>query len=366
MVAMTDRIANVLAQLPATGTDLVVLAPSDNLMYVCGFSPVADERMCMLLLGAQGVAFVMPKLNAEQSAQHVPDIPFDTWADDEGPDAALGTALARVASGARRIAIDPHLRADHLIALQGRIAGNPQYVSAEEVLRPLREIKSEAELAVLARSAATADEAMLRALEACRAGASESEVASGAAAGFLESGADAVDFIIVASGPHGAMPHHHTGKRVLEQGDGVVIDLGGLLDGYSSDLTRNAFIGEPTAEYLEVHGIVEAAVQAALAAARPGATCGDVDAAARGVIDDAGYGEYFVHRTGHGLGISGHEPPWIMRGSSDVLREGMVFSIEPGIYLPDRFGVRLEEIVHTTRDGCSRFSSLPRDLHVVR
>ena len=132
-----------------------------------------------------------------------------------------------------------------------------------------------------------------------------------------------------------------------------------------SDITRMAFVGEPTERYLEVHRTVEAAVQAGLAAARPGATCHEVDAAARAAIEDAGFGEYFVHRTGHGLGISIHEPPWIMRGEDVPLEAGMVHSIEPGIYLPGEFGIRLEEIVHITDDGCARFSALPREVHVV-
>jgi Xaa-Pro aminopeptidase len=144
-----------------------------------------------------------------------------------------------------------------------------------------------------------------------------------------------------------------------------VIDIGGRSEGYVSDITRMAYLGVPDQRYREVHAVVEAAVQAGMAAARPGATCHDVDAAARGVIADAGYGDYFVHRTGHGLGLSVHEPPWIMRGDDTELRVGMVHSVEPGISLPGELGIRLEEIVHVTEDGCRRFSRLPRDVHAV-
>ena len=174
-----------------------------------------------------------------------------------------------------------------------------------------------------------------------------------------------VEFAIVGGGANGAFPHHHTGPRPLQDGDAVVIDIGGRRAGYVSDITRMAFIGEPTTRYLDVHATVEAAVVAALAASKPGATCADVDSAARGVIEDAGYGEYFVHRTGHGLGLSVHEPPWIMTGYDVELRPGVVHSVEPGIYLPGEFGVRLEEIVHVTDSGCQRFSSLPREVHTV-
>ncbi|HEY1479291.1 MAG TPA: M24 family metallopeptidase, partial [Gaiellales bacterium] len=189
-------------------------------------------------------------------------------------------------------------------------------------------------------------------------------VAERTAAAFRDAGCEETLFTLVASGPNGAFPHHHTGSRVLQEGDAVVLDLGGRLDGYPSDITRMAFVGEPSERYLEVHGVVDRAVRAGLAAARPGARCEEVDAAARGVIEQAGFGEYFVHRTGHGLGLSVHEAPWIMRGATEELRPGMVHSIEPGIYLPGEFGIRLEEIVQITETGCEVFSGLPRDVYV--
>ena len=198
-----------------------------------------------------------------------------------------------------------------------------------------------------------------------RPGATELDVAEAAAAAFRAKGCEEVLFTIVAGGPNGAFPHHHSGRRALDAGDAVVIDIGARLNGYASDITRMAFVGAPNERYLEVHRVVEAAVQAGLGATRAGATCHDVDAAARGAIEEAGFGEYFVHRTGHGLGLSVHEPPWIMRGEDVELRVGMVHSIEPGIYLPGEFGVRLEEIVHVTADGCERFSRLSREPHVV-
>jgi Xaa-Pro aminopeptidase len=360
----TDRIDAVISSMAENDVDVVAIAPSDNLTYVLGFSPLPDERLCLLLLSEHGAVFVVPALNAEQSAGHVSGLELLRWADAEGYEQALRTGLARVApGGARRVAADPLMRADHLLALQARISGGPEYVSAESVLRELREVKSAHELELLRASALTADRAMGAALEACRPGVSELEVAAAAAAAFGAAGADRVGFTIVASGPNGALPHHHTSRRVLKEGEPVVLDLGGEREGYCSDITRMAFVGEPPAACTEVVEIVEAAVQAAIGAARPGAAAGAVDKAARDVIDSAGFGEYFVHRTGHGLGISVHEPPWITGGSEDVLRERMVFSIEPGIYLPGRFGVRLEEIVVTTSHGCEPLSRLPRAAH---
>jgi Xaa-Pro aminopeptidase len=332
--------------------------------YLLGFAPQGDERACMLLVSSIGVAFLMPSLNAEQAAAEVPELELVRWADDAGPETALRATLERVgATVTTRAAADPEMRADHLLLLQEALPQTAM-VTAAVLMSPLREVKDASELAILKTSSDVADTAVLAAFGACAPGVSELAVADVVAQAFAAGGATAA-FATVGGGPNGAYPHHSTGPRPLHDGDAVVIDIGGRYDGYLSDITRMAFVGEPTDRYREVHAIVEAAVVAGMAAAAPGAACADVDAAARGVIADAGYGEYFVHRTGHGLGLSVHEPPWIMRGYDIELRPGVVHSIEPGIYLPREFGVRLEEIVHVTETGCERFSSLPRDVHVV-
>jgi Xaa-Pro aminopeptidase len=347
------------------GLDLVALAPSDNLRYVLGFAPHYDERACMLLVTAGSAGVLMPNLNAEQAAEEAPELELVRWTDDAGPADALRKTLAQVgANGVRRAGIDPEMRADHLLLLQEAVP-DASYVDAAVAVRPLREIKSDDELRLLQAASDGGDAAMRAAFAACHAGATELDVADEVSAAFRAAGAEEVMFTLICGGPNGAFPHHHAGHRALAAGEPVVIDIGSRRDGYMSDLTRMAFVGEPTGRYLEVHRAVEAAVEAGLAAARPGATCHEVDAAARGAIEDAGFGEYFVHRTGHGLGISTHEPPWIMRGEDVELKVGMVHSIEPGIYLPGELGCRLEEIVHVTEDGCERFSRLPRDLHVV-
>jgi Xaa-Pro aminopeptidase len=346
------------------GVAITAIAPTDNLRWLLGFSPLYDERACALLISADGMAMLMPSLNAEQTASRAPGIELVRWADEEGPQEALRQTLARIGpASAGTLAADPVMRADHLLLLQEALAGT-RTVDAGDVIWPLRELKDADELAVLARSAEVADRAVEAAWAACSAGVTELGIAEAINGVFSAAGCEP-EFALVGSGPNGAFPHHETGARALQEGDAVVIDLGAVLDGYHSDITRMAFIGEPTARYREVHAVVEAAVVAATAATRPGATCGEVDAAARGVIEGAGFGEFFVHRTGHGLGLSGHEPPYLMAGSDVVLRTGMVHSIEPGIYLPGEFGVRLEEIVHVTDDGCERFSALGRDVHIA-
>ena len=359
------RIEALRRQIRDAEIELVALAPSDNFRYVVGFSPVADERACMLLITFGAALVLMPSLNAEQAVAEAPELELVTWDDDAGPSAALREALARAGDGdVRRVGVDPEMRADHLLLLQGAIP-DAAFVTASVVVGPLREVKSDDELSALEAAARTGDEAVRAAFAACHPGATELDVGEAAAAAFRAGGSEEVLMTIVGGGPNGAYPHHHTSRRALGPGDPVVIDLVARQGGYASDITRMAFVGTPSERYLEVHGVVDAAVQAGLAAARPGATCHEVDAAARGVIEDAGFGKWFVHRTGHGLGLSVHEPPWIMRGEDVALQEGMVHSIEPGIYLPGEFGVRLEEIVHVTAEGCERFSGLPRELHVV-
>jgi Xaa-Pro aminopeptidase len=225
--------------------------------------------------------------------------------------------------------------------------------------------KDEGEFAALKKSAAIADRAVQAAFAAIRPGISEAELAEAVGAAFASEGAAPL-FRIIGGGPNGAFPHHQTGARKLEEGDAIVIDIGARKAGFPSDITRMAVVGRPPEGYGQIHTIVEKAVQAALKAARPGVKAKEVDAAARRVISDAGYGDYFVHRTGHGLGIDVHEPPFITATSETVLEEGMVFSIEPGIYIPGRFGIRLEEIVILREDGPEIFSELPRDLYVAQ
>ncbi|MHB8765766.1 MAG: M24 family metallopeptidase [Deferrisomatales bacterium] len=196
-------------------------------------------------------------------------------------------------------------------------------------------------------------------------GRAEAALAREVAALCLEEGLDACAFAIVAAGPNGASPHHEPGERVVGPGDGIVVDFGGPLGGYGCDVTRCFAVGDPGAEYRRVHQVVRQAQQAGLDAVRPGASAQDVDRACRRVIAEAGYGPFFVHRTGHGIGLEGHEHPYLVEGNDLVLEEGMTFSVEPGVYLPGRFGVRIEDVAVVTADGCRRLNLAPRDLAPV-
>jgi Xaa-Pro aminopeptidase len=345
--------------------DLMAIAPTENMTYLLGFHTHPDERPCFLFLTAQSEAMLVPELNAADAQQRT-DLPMETYADSDGPGAALQRVLEYLSvGGVKGLAIDDTMRADFAMLLLERFP-NAAPVRASSVLTPLRMRKDAGELYVIRANAGTADEAMLAAFAAIESGASERTVARAVRDAFEGQGVTSVNFAIIGAGPNGAYPHHATGDRRMEIGDAVVIDIGARMDNYNSDITRMAVIGEPSDELKKVHGIVDQAVEAALAAAVPGARAREVDAAARGTIAAAGYGEAFVHRTGHGLGVTGHEPPYITSTNDEKLEAGMVFSIEPGIYLPGRFGIRLEEIVVLTDHGPEVLSALPRTWHRVR
>jgi len=229
----------------------------------------------------------------------------------------------------------------------------------------LRAIKDADEVERLAAAGAAAD-ACFEAIARVRfEGRRESEIGAELATLLREHGHSQVDFTVVGSGPNGANPHHELSQRTIQAGDMVVLDFGGIKDGYGSDTTRTVHVGDPTDEEHEVFEIVRRAQQAGFDAVRPGVACQEIDRAARRVITDAGYGECFIHRTGHGIGLTTHEPPYIVEGETRPLLPGMCFSIEPGIYLPGRFGVRIEDIVTVTEDGARRLNNTSHELRIV-
>jgi Xaa-Pro aminopeptidase len=252
----------------------------------------------------------------------------------------------------------------HLLGLQEALPES-RYVSMTSALPMLRAVKDAEELARLATAGAAADASFEQILGVRFAGRREDEIGADLA-GFLRAhGHTEVDFTVVGSGPNGANPHHEMSERTIQDGDMVVLDFGGLQDGYGSDTTRTVHVGEPTEEESEVFEIVRRAQQAAFEAVRPGIACQEIDRVARKVITDARYGEYFIHRTGHGIGLTTHEPPYMVEGETHPLEPGMCFSIEPGIYLPGRFGVRIEDIVTVTEDAGRRLNNTSHDLHIV-
>ncbi len=351
------------AKMAKEGVDLIALGPGAHLEWLTGMKPHADERPLIYCLTADHAGILMPSLEAE-SARMQTDLPFFEWSDADGPTGALEQLIkAQGDKPTRSIVLDETMRADHAALIQDRFM-NASRQFAESTIGALRARKMPEEYTLLKANAKIADAAMQATWAEMRPGMTELEVAEVARATFSELGAKPI-FTIIGAGSNGAMPHHYTGDTVLKAGDVVVMDIGGAQNGFSSDITRMAVMGDAPEEYEKVHAVVEAAVQAAINVARPGVRAHVLDDAARGVIADAGYGEYFMHRLGHGMGVEVHEPPYLSASSQAILDEGMVFSIEPGIYLPGRFGLRLEDIVILRADGPEVLSELPRTTQVI-
>ncbi|MFD7289641.1 aminopeptidase P family protein [Streptomyces sp. NPDC059863] len=358
------RMARAAGSAAEAGLAGVLIAPGPDLTYLTGYRPTADtERLTMLVVAAgQDPVLVVPTLEAPDAARApgAPALTLRDWTDGKDPYGVTAPLL----DPAGRFGVSDNAWAMHLLGLQQALP-DTSYTALTEALPMLRAVKDARELDRLAAAGAAADAAYGEILKVRFAGRREREVAADLAALLLEHGHSQVDFTVVGSGPNGADPHHEADDRVIAHGDMVVLDFGGLKYGYGSDTTRTVHVGEPDAEERRVHELVREAQQAGFEAVRPGAACQDVDRAARAVISGAGYGEYFIHRTGHGIGVTTHEPPYMIEGEERPLVPGMCFSVEPGVYLPGRFGVRIEDIVTVTEDGGRRLNNTPREMAIV-
>ena len=356
---LTTRMANLRARMAATKTDLVVIGPSSHMLYLADLSPHGDERPVLLMVSQSFAGFLMPALNVDSARQHT-DLPFFPWTDADGPAAALEDLLA--ATGIERtapsIVLDETMRADFALLVLDTLPGAARRFTNDTV-GYLRSRKDAAEYDALKKSAVLNDAAMAAGFAALKPGITEREIAT-VIRDFYKANGATTEFVSVCFGPNGAFPHHHTGETQLKSGDAVLIDTGARIYGYPSDMTRVGFFGSAPEGFGQIHSILDRAVAAAIAAAQPGATASSVDKAARDIITAAGYGPNFLHRTGHGLGIDIHETPYITATSDTVLEDGMVFSIEPGIYLQGQFGLRLEEIVIIRNGAAEVLSEMPR------
>jgi Xaa-Pro aminopeptidase len=356
-----ERAAKQAADAGLTG---VLVTPGPDLLYFTGYAPIAiTERITMLAIHAGGPPRMIVPILEQPDAERSPAaaaIELTGWTDGDDPYAATSALLEPDG----RYAVSDSAWAMHVLGLQ-RTLPRSGYVAMTDALPMLRAVKGPDELARLAAAGAAADASFEQIAEVRFAGRREDEIAADLAGFLRDHGHSQVDFTVVGSGPNGANPHHEMSDRVIQEGDMVVLDFGGLKDGYGSDTTRTVHVGEPTDEERDVHEIVRRAQQAGYDAVRPGAACQDIDRACRRVITDAGYGERFIHRTGHGIGMTTHEPPYMVEGETRPLEPGMCFSIEPGIYLPDRFGVRIEDIVTVTEDGGRRLNTTPHELRIV-
>lgn len=364
MTVHEQRIAAARARLELLGIDALAVAPGPDLRYLTGYDALPLERPTLLIVSRDAPpAMVAPRLERVRVEQEVlvPGLAIHAYGEHDDALALAASVMAPREQSA--VALGDQMWTAFTLGLQ-RVLPGRRWTLASDVLAPLRAVKDAEETARLAAVGRAIDGVHRRVPDVLRAGRTEREVARDLGAMIREEH-DAVSFVIVAAGPNSASPHHEPGSRPIERGDVVVVDIGGTLDGYCSDMTRTYAIGEVPAGFADAYAALEEAQSAAVAAVRPGRTAGDIDATARGVLDAAGLGDAFLHRTGHGIGLETHETPWIIEGSDIGLVTGMAFSVEPGFYLEGRFGARIEDIVTVSSEGVVPLNVVDRRLVVV-
>jgi Xaa-Pro dipeptidase len=357
--------AGVREEMRNRGIDLFLVGPSSNLFYLSGYAVHGDERLLLLVLPLEGEPFVLANLLYKDQVESLPVKEFVYWKDGEDPFALLKREIEKRNFPAGKTALEPQLPAFFSLPL-GEQFPHTVFTLGSPLTDSLRRYKDSGELELIRRAGKLSDQALAAVIGkgAYWIGRTEAQFCEELTAELRRLGVAAYD-AIVAVGANGAVPHHVTGQTVIEKGKGLLVDFGGRLQGYHTDCTRTFHFGAPDAEFEKVYNIVLEAHLAAEAEARPGNLMGSVDDAARRVIEKAGYGPYFTHRTGHGLGIDGHEGVSAAKGETAPIAPGMVFSIEPGIYLPGRLGVRIENLAAIGPDGPEVLHAFPRELQII-
>lgn len=344
-----ERIGRVRAEMSARGVDALVLSVGPDLPYVIGYRAMPLERLTMLVVRPEGTpALVIPRLEVPRVVPDPEAFVIRPWDETEDPVTIVDALL----DGARNVAVGDQMWARFLVDL---IAARPGrvFVRSNTVMSPLRSRKDAAEVAALRAAAGAADRVagQLQRGEIPLIGRTEAEVSADISARLVAEGHDKVNFAIVAAGENAASPHHHPGDRVIARGEIVLCDFGGTMGGYCSDITRCVFTGPVPDDVARAYAVLRRAQAAGVEAGHAGRSCESVDAVTRAVIEDAGYGEWFVHRTGHGIGQEEHEDPYMVAGNTEPIEPGHAFSVEPGIYVPGQWGMRLEDIVVATESG---------------
>ncbi len=363
----TQRVSRLQEEAGRKGLDCLALVPGPNLYYLTGLTFSRSERPVVALFAADGPsAIVLPVLEEPKVAAATCPLDAYPYGDEEGPALAFHQACAALELAEARIGVE-HLQMRLLEARYlERYAPGCLLVAADEVMSALRVCKDADELALLRRAVAVIEEALNNTVDQLRVGMTEREAAGLLMLETLRAGGEKTPFEpIVQAGPSAASPHGVPSDRPIGAGETIVIDCGAFVGGYTSDITRTFVLGGLPDELARVYEVVKAANEAGRAAAGPGVIAQDVDRAARAVIQAAGYGSYFTHRTGHGLGLEVHEPPYIVEGNAEALRPGMTFTVEPGIYLPGRGGVRIEDDVVVTAQGAESLTTFVRELVVL-
>lgn len=357
MFDYTRRVRRLQQLMGEGGVDVVLLTAGSDLPYFSGYTAMPLERITAFLVPLSGrPTMFVPRLEAARVRPG--DFEVAAWDETDDP---IGMIVSGIPNSSA-VAVGETMWSAFLLEFQDRL-DRVDWSVATSLTRELRMRKEPEEIDRLRRAAEATDRVIARIPGEVRfSGRSQSEIAADFARMTVEEGHDRAWFTIIASGPDSASPHHETGSRIVEVGDMVVCDFGGVIDGYHSDVTRTFVVGEPTDRQVEVHEVVRLANEAGRDAVAPGVGCAQIDRAARAVIEEAGYGEYFIHRTGHGIGLEGHEHPYVVEGNDIGLETGMTFSVEPGIYIPGAFGVRIEDIVACGEASVDDLNRAPRDL----
>lgn len=361
-----DRVARLQRLMEEDGVGGMILTASKGMFYLSGFHEEQDTRFLTLFVPDRGdPVFLVPELNKEQVRCSTWVSEIVGWADGQDPYANLRSIVDGMGLAGSRLCIDEPMWSLFLLNIQERLP-KARFVLGGQFMRVLRRVKSEAEKSTMMYLGSITDKVMAKTIACVRQGVTELQVAETIERGFRELGASPSGrTAVVGSGAFSAQPHYRATGKVIESGDSVVLDFGGIWQHYRSDTTRTVFVGKPDAEYRRIYDTVRKAMETTMEFIRPGVTCEAADRVARGIIADAGYGEFFIHRTGHGIGLEVHEDPDLVEGNSLLLEPGMAFSIEPGIYIPDRYGVRIEDCVIVTETGCEPFTRYSRDLVTI-
>ncbi len=355
------RLARAQAVMKREGIDALCVSVGSDLPYLTGYRAMPLERVTMLIVPADGhPELVVPGLEAPRVEVRDDAFTVTGWAESDDPIGIIDGLLGDVGT----VAFGDETWSRFLLELQA-INTARSFVPASEFMAGLRMVKSPDEIAALRRAAKTVDGVVDEMAGVRFSGRTERDVSREIIDRTISAGHDTMEFWIVASGPNGASPHHEPGERVIEPGDAVVVDFGGHQDGYSSDTTRMFVVGEAPYGFDDAFTVLYEAQSAAVDAVRPGVTAASLDAVARDIISEAGYGDLFIHRLGHGIGMDTHEHPYLIEGNDQVIEAGMAFSIEPGIYNPGEWGMRIEDIVVATGDGVERLNTSDRAYRVV-
>lgn len=360
------RTKKLVEALKGKGINGFIFGISINMYYFTGFYEVQGERFLALFIPSQGdPVFLVPEIYYEQICETTWIENVISWADEEDPFEKMASVIKEKKLSKAKIAVDDTLRSNFLLALQEKLP-QVKFSSGGKFVDILRRVKSNEEKALMMHIGGIHDKVLEKAISAIKVGVPELKIANLIVDTFKELGAKCASLVpLVASGPYSAQPHYRATDKIIADGESIILDFTGDWKHYISDMTRTVFTGKPSAEYLKIYDIVRKAQETGVKSVKPGRTCEEIDRIVRKIIEDAGYGKYFIHRTGHGLGLEVHEEPYIIEGNKLVLEPGMAFSIEPGIYLPGKFGVRIEDCVIVTEKGAEPFTKFTHDLITI-